>query len=201
MWLCRWERVGRSDQQPMEGAQTLLSALHLQVQKSQLWYLQHQHYRPRARGAVRALSWGFFHILKELKRSMGCLETADISQERDTGNIQFASRFPDPDNQKRGEKKKEGVIQSRTFVQKQRLCIWHTFPLCYRNLCTVEYKRERNFEIMWCCEENVQLGLRTLLAMWFWARLLTSVRFSHQARQMENTCLPIAKMITSFEYK
>lgn len=54
---------------------------------------------PGARGAVRASLLRFLP-LKELKRNMGCLETAVASQERDKGNIQFASRLPNPDNQK-----------------------------------------------------------------------------------------------------
>lgn len=102
-------------------------------------------------------SRGFFHIPKELKRNMECLETAVISQEGDKGDIQFASKLPKIIR----EEKKEQVIQSITFVQKSRLCICHTFSLCYRNLSTVECKRERQFKITWCSEENTGLGLKT----------------------------------------
>lgn len=44
--------------------------------------------------STELFSRGFFHIPKELKRNMECLETAVISQEGGKGGIQFASRLP-----------------------------------------------------------------------------------------------------------
>lgn len=76
-------------------------------------------------------SGGFFHSLKELKRNMGCLEAAVISQERDKGNMQFASRLPNPGNQ-RGASDPE-----QNFCPETKIVRMAYMSLCCRTLHTV----------------------------------------------------------------
>lgn len=76
--------------------------------------------------------------LKELKRNTGCLETAVLAQERDKGNIQFASRLPNPGNQ-RGASDSE-----QNFCPEARTVHMAYLPLVLRALHTVRLGEAAN---------------------------------------------------------
>lgn len=185
-----------ADQEPtvqsMQGAPTLSSLHPLQGVKLRALALAALGAGLQTGGQRKSsglFSWCVFHILKEPKRNMGCLESAVISQEREKGNIQFPYRLPNPDNQRRG-KRSEWVRAE--LLSRNKGCAFGKNGPCTIGPEHSGVQEGKKWKLLDAVRKMGRRGAepRTWLAMRCWAKVLTSLRIRYQIYQMGNTFPP-----------